>query len=243
MKEKFENLFENKKKFSKEDAEKLAKEQGYKGDMQEFAWGLDIELEHGTITPDTNVTDDDPTMTAKIALAHLNEIPDYYTRLRQLEKEGKAALKKNVNEMSDKEILDAMDKKHEENIKYKLSTGEELDKYEKTYFIAHMDKFTNLQAEATHGEVPFDTFDKKPLGNKIEEAIEEGRLVTYTTKILSDMSKIPGLKRIGAYSVADGTVGLFRYEDGNAYEIEIRPAALAKRKDVWGNLLKKREDR
>jgi len=82
-----------KKSFTTEEANKLAKEQGYTGDSQEFAWGLDIELEHGTITPDTNVTDDDPTKTAKIALAHLNEIPDYYTRLRALEKAGKAAKK------------------------------------------------------------------------------------------------------------------------------------------------------
>jgi len=99
--------------------------------------------------------------------------------------------------------------------------------------------------EATHGEVPFDTFDKKLDANfecKLNQAIEESRMTTYTTKIMSEIS-IPGLKRISVYTVADGTVGLFRYEDGNAYEIEIRPASLAKRKDVWGNLLKKREDR
>ncbi len=50
--------------------------------------GLDVEREHGLISPDTNVTDDDPIMTAKIALAHLNEIPDYYTRLDLMEREA-----------------------------------------------------------------------------------------------------------------------------------------------------------
>jgi hypothetical protein len=84
---------EKKKSFTSEESKKLAEDQGYTGNMQEFVWGMDIELEHGTITPDTNVTDDDPTKTAKIALAHLNEIPDYYTRLRALEKAGKAAKK------------------------------------------------------------------------------------------------------------------------------------------------------
>lgn len=59
--------------------------------MTEFLKGVQVETEHGLKNPKTNVTDDDPTMTAKIALAHLLEIPDYYTRLDKMEKEGKAA--------------------------------------------------------------------------------------------------------------------------------------------------------
>ena len=53
-----------------------------------FRIGMDVELEHGTEDPDTNVTDDDPLTTGKIALAHLNEFPDYYTRLLKLEEEA-----------------------------------------------------------------------------------------------------------------------------------------------------------
>lgn len=64
-----------------------------KWDIEQFRIGLDVELEHGTVSPSTNVTDDDPIRTGKIALAHLNEIPDYYTRLAQMEEEGEAALK------------------------------------------------------------------------------------------------------------------------------------------------------
>lgn len=45
---------------------------------EEFLEGINIELEHGTISPKTNVTNDDLIMTAKIALAHLNEFPNYY---------------------------------------------------------------------------------------------------------------------------------------------------------------------
>jgi len=56
--------------------------------------GLGVELEHGTRDMSTNVTDDDPVMTGKIALAHLNEFPDYYTRLYKLEKEADAFWKK-----------------------------------------------------------------------------------------------------------------------------------------------------
>lgn len=45
---------------------------------EEFLEGVNIELEHGTVDPDTNVTDDDPLITGKIALAHLNEVSIYY---------------------------------------------------------------------------------------------------------------------------------------------------------------------
>lgn len=56
-----------------------------KFDIDQFRKGMDIELEHGLIDKQTNVTDDDPLMTGKIALAHLNEFPDYYDRLEEME--------------------------------------------------------------------------------------------------------------------------------------------------------------
>jgi Protein of unknown function (DUF5661) len=60
-------------------------------DVEQFRKGMDIELEHGARDPETNVTDDDVTMTAKIARAHLNEFPDYYTRLAKMEAEAEAS--------------------------------------------------------------------------------------------------------------------------------------------------------
>jgi Protein of unknown function (DUF5661) len=54
-------------------------------DVEQFRRGMEVELEHGLRDPRTNVTDDDPTFTAKIALAHLNEFADYYTRLERME--------------------------------------------------------------------------------------------------------------------------------------------------------------
>lgn len=59
-------------------------------DVEQFRMGMDIELEHGTRDLETNVTDDDVTVTAKIARAHLNEFPDYYTRLAVMETEADA---------------------------------------------------------------------------------------------------------------------------------------------------------
>lgn len=58
-------------------------------DVEQFRQGMDVELEPGSFGETTNVTDDDPVFTGKIALAHLNEFPDYYTRLEALEEQAK----------------------------------------------------------------------------------------------------------------------------------------------------------
>ena len=58
-------------------------------DVEQFRKGMEVELEHGLHDPVTNVTDDDPVVTGKIALAHLNEFPDYYTRLERMEEQAK----------------------------------------------------------------------------------------------------------------------------------------------------------
>ena len=60
-----------------------------KFDVEQFRKGLGVELEHGTANRTTDVTNDDPLLTGKIALAHLAEFPDYYTRLAKMEAEAK----------------------------------------------------------------------------------------------------------------------------------------------------------
>jgi hypothetical protein len=57
-------------------------------DVEQFRAGLNVELEHGSADPSTNVTNDDPMVTGKIALAHLHEFPDYYARLERMEAEA-----------------------------------------------------------------------------------------------------------------------------------------------------------
>ena len=79
------------KRFSTEEARRIGEALGIdwsQFDVEQFRMGLDVELEHGTVDPATNVTGDDPVLTGKIALAHLNEFPDYYTRLAAMEKEA-----------------------------------------------------------------------------------------------------------------------------------------------------------
>jgi hypothetical protein len=60
-------------------------------DIEQFRAGMEVEFEHGACDPATNVTGDDPILTGKIALAHLNEFPDYYTRLKRMEEEADRA--------------------------------------------------------------------------------------------------------------------------------------------------------
>lgn len=57
-------------------------------DVEQFRMGLDVELEHGLHDPSTDVTGNDPILTGKIALAHLKEFADYYTRLEKMEREA-----------------------------------------------------------------------------------------------------------------------------------------------------------
>jgi hypothetical protein len=81
--------------FTAEDARATGKRIGVdwttsRFDVEQFRMGMDMELEHGTQDLETNVTDDDVTVTAKIARAHLNEFPDYYSRLSVMEAEAEA---------------------------------------------------------------------------------------------------------------------------------------------------------
>ena len=80
------------KHFTEEDAKRIGSILGIswnKFDIEQFRMGLDVELEHGNHDLSTNVTDDDEIITGKIALAHLNEIPHYYTRLKKMESDLK----------------------------------------------------------------------------------------------------------------------------------------------------------
>lgn len=85
------------KHFTTEQAKQVGEKLGIKWDkfdVEQFRIGMGVELEHGKRDSTTNVTGDDPILTGKIALAHLNEFPDYYTRLVEMEKEADKFWKK-----------------------------------------------------------------------------------------------------------------------------------------------------
>lgn len=85
------------REFSTEEARVIGDEIGVDWDLipvEEFRVGLSVELEHGTHDPQTDVTGDDPIATGKIALAHLKEFADYYTRLKKMETDADAELRR-----------------------------------------------------------------------------------------------------------------------------------------------------
>ena len=80
-----------KKNFTENEAKEIGEKLGIKWDKfntDQFRRGMDVELEHGFRDLSTNVTDSDSLVTGKIALAHLNEFPDYYDRLEKMEEEA-----------------------------------------------------------------------------------------------------------------------------------------------------------
>ncbi len=82
------------KSFSADEARQIGEQIGIDWDtapfdVEQLRAGMDVELEHGLHDPATNVTDNDAVTTGKIALAHLNEFPDYYTRLERMEEEAR----------------------------------------------------------------------------------------------------------------------------------------------------------
>ena len=80
-----------KRRTTSEEAKRVGDEIGVdwsRFDLEEFRAGMDVEFEHGSRDPQTDVTGDDPIVTGKIALAHMKEFPDYYTRLERMEAEA-----------------------------------------------------------------------------------------------------------------------------------------------------------
>ena len=76
---------------STEEAQRVGDEIGVdwnRFDLEQFRAGMDVEFEHGSHDPQTDVTHDDPIVTGKIALAHMKEFPDYYERLERMESEA-----------------------------------------------------------------------------------------------------------------------------------------------------------
>lgn len=86
-----------KKHFSTDEAKRVGEALGVDWSLftvEQFKRGMDVELEHGSHDSNTNVSNNDPLITGKIALVHLNEFPDYYDRLDKMEKEAEEYWKK-----------------------------------------------------------------------------------------------------------------------------------------------------
>ena len=88
------------KKLNSKDAKEIGDDLGINWnevDLNEFTKGVNVEYEHGTKYPETNITNNDKKLTGKIAWAHLKEFPDYYARLEKLEKKAREYWEKKGN--------------------------------------------------------------------------------------------------------------------------------------------------
>jgi hypothetical protein len=86
-----ERALAEQKRTTSEEARRVGDQIGVSWDrfeLEQFRVGMDVEYEHGSHDPQTNVTGDDPILTGKIALAHMKEFPDYYERLERMENEA-----------------------------------------------------------------------------------------------------------------------------------------------------------
>jgi hypothetical protein len=137
-------------------------------------------------------------------------------------------------------------KKKAEEIKLqidKLFNEEEFGDIDTLYRLLIKRNKPIAQASPQELQEIFDALGRNENVEENQEVLNE-RLETFASNIHSEISKIPGLKRLNLWSTANGFVGLYRYEkDGNAYEIEIRPVQVGQNKAMWGNQIKKREDR
>lgn len=104
---------ESKEIYTLDKVKKIAKKLNIKFikfNINQFKYGMNVESEHGKKNKKTNVTNDDPITTAKITLAHLNEFPDYYIRLKKMEKDANKFWKNKLDESVEfDDFLEKMD--------------------------------------------------------------------------------------------------------------------------------------
>jgi Protein of unknown function (DUF5661) len=120
-----------------------------KFNIEQFRMGMMVELEHGIADPDTDVTNNDPLVTGKIALAHLTEYPDYYTRLEKMEDEAEeyweshsTGIKETENEIGTEKIFTAEndDNENDSTVIKEQEKEQEKDITTEGIFLVGMDK-------------------------------------------------------------------------------------------------------
>ena len=182
---------ESNKEFTLEDVDKVAEELNLTFDKftkEELLAGMNIELEHGTKFPETNVTDDDLIMTAKIALAHLNEYSNYYDEdvgLHNFERELEAALSNKENKIEEsKKITESVisDKRKQQIFDNLIDYVSEHTTDEKDFYYSLRDIIGLTNEEMTQLGI-----DVKSLGiNDEEDDLEESKKITEDTEFYTD---------------------------------------------------------
>lgn len=131
-------------------------------DIKELIIGMDVELEHGSVNDKTDVTGDDPELTFKIVMAHMHEMPDYYTKLKAMEDK-----KENISEYARRmrELAGLADGNQHKTLKT-IQTGESSFEGGATFYAKDMTKVINESNDKSEDDFETHKFEQK--------AIEEG---------------------------------------------------------------------
>ena len=184
---------ESNKEFTLEDVDKVAEELNLTFDKftkEELLTGMNIELEHGTKFPETNVTDDDLIMTAKIALAHLNEYSNYYDEdvgLHNFERELEAALSNKEDKVEEnKEVTESVisDKRKQQIFDNLIDYVSEHTTDEKDFYYSLRDIIGLTNEEMTQLGI-----DVKSLGINDEDDLEESKELKESDESILRLAK------------------------------------------------------
>jgi hypothetical protein len=169
---------EKAKGYTKKIIELLAKKMDLdisKYDINEMIQGMLVELEHGSKSPETDITNDDPMQTFKIVLTHMDELPDYYTRLKKMEKEAESVkTEESKKEEENKESMEESKKNTMENVskRYKELCGlleNEQKKQLKNPLYQEKNRKTLLKEEMDPNKFDIIKFSNDGLGEKTTE--------------------------------------------------------------------------
>jgi len=140
-----------------------------KFDIEELVMGMDVELEHGSENPETDVTGDDPEATFKIVISHMRELSDYYTRLKKMEK------KENISEYAKRmrELAGLSEGNQNKTLKT-IQEGESSFEEGQTFYAKDMMTSNDVVKESEEKDEDFEThkFEQKT----IEEGADDAEL-------------------------------------------------------------------
>jgi len=145
-----------------------------KFDMNELIMGMDVELEHGSDNEKTDVTDDDPIKTFKIVMAHMYEMPDYYTKLKAMENK-----KENISEYARRmrELAGLSEGNQNKSLKT-INEGNSSFEGGMTFYAKDMTGIVNEEEVAEAAEIVKESNEEVPV-NSIEESAEKEEFETH----------------------------------------------------------------
>lgn len=142
-------------------------------DIKELIMGMAVELEHGSVNDKTDVTGDDPEATFKIVIAHMHEMPDYYTKLKAME--GK---KENISEYARRmrELAGLSEGNQNKSLKT-INEGDSSFENGMTFYAKDMTGVVNEEEVAKAAEIVKES--NKEISEVVEESVDKDEFETH----------------------------------------------------------------